>query len=283
MSKLTISLAEKLQRIFNGEQLSKSSFKGEIAEELISENIVVISGRGKQVLTLNNSVALTNYLFRKFGINDLLQYINTLKQSENLSRADLVKASSNSKTEQVRTFTGFLVNTIQPIAAKINGRDFTIDPIGGTFVFISDYEHFTIEEDVIIVGIENAENFRLIDRQKHLFDFAKCLFVSRYPQNQSKDFINWMLKIRNPYYHFGDYDFAGLNIFVNEYQKHLPDRAHLFVPKNLEHYFELHGNRELFYNQKINFDLNGQDDTVKNIYNLINKYQKGLEQEALIM
>lgn len=283
MSKLTISQAEKLNQFLSGEQLPKSSFKGEFAEELISENIIVVSGCGKQILTLNNRNALENYLFRKFGINDLQQYINTLKQSENLSRADLVKVSSNSKTEQVRTFSGFLVNTIQPIAAKISGRNFTIDPIGGTFVFISDYEHFTIDDDVIIVGIENAENFRLIDRQKHLFDFAKCLFVSRYPQNQSKDFINWLLKIRNPYYHFGDYDFAGLNIFVNEYQKHLPDRAHLFVPKNLEHYFELYGNRELFYNQKINFDINSQDDTVKNIYNLINKYQKGLEQEALIM
>ena len=283
MSKLTISQAEKIQRIFNGEQLPKSSFKGEIAEELISENIVVISGRGKQVLTLNNSVALTNYLFRKFGINDLSQYISTLQQSQNLLRADLVKASSNSKTEHVRTFTGFLVNTIQPIAAKINGRDFTIDPIGGTFVFISDYEHFTIEEDVIIVGIENAENFRHLSRQKHLFPFEKSLFVCRYPQNQSKDFINWLLKIRNQYYHFGDYDFAGLNIFVNEYQKHLPDRAHLFVPKNLEHYFELYGNRELFYNQKINFKIDIQSDAVKQVCNLINKYQKGLEQEALIM
>jgi len=283
MSKLTISLAEKIQRIFNGEQLPKSSFKGEIAEELISENIVVISGRGKQVLTLNNSVALTNYLFRKFGINDLSQYISTLQQSQNLLRADLVKASSNSKTEHVRTFSGFLVNTIQPIAAKISGRDFTISPVEGTFTFISDYQSFIIDDDVVIVGIENAENFRYLSRQKYLFESPKCLFVSRYPQNQSKDFINWMLQNRNLYYHFGDYDFAGLNIFVNEYKKHLNNRAKLFIPGDIEKYFELFGNHELFYNQKINFDINSQDDAVKNIYNLINKYQKGLEQEALIM
>ena len=281
--KLSAKLLENLISLSSGNTLSASLLNGEIYEQMRNDGILIAITHGsRKSYRVANPNICRDYLENKFNIRNLEQSLEIMQQ-ESPERAAQVAATGDSKFKKTRTFTGFLVNTIQPIAAKISGRDFTIDPIFGTFVFISDYEHFTIEDDVIIVGFENAENFRLIDRQKHLFDFAKCLFVSRYPQNQSKDFINWLLNIRNPYYHFGDYDFAGLNIFVNEYQKHLPDRAHLFVPKNLEHYFELYGNRELFYNQKINFDINSQDDTVKNIYNLINKYQKGLEQEALIM
>ena len=283
MNKLTIPQAEKLQQLLSGSQLPKSLLKGNLVDELISENIIVVNGRGKQTLTLRNSEAFSDYLFREYGISDLSQYISQLQKSDNVLRSDLVKVSSNSKTQKIRTFTGFLVNSFMPIPAKVSGKDFIISPVEGTFLFISDYESFIIDKDIVVIGVENAENFRYINRQKDLFDFTKCLFVSRYPQNQNKDFINWLLKISNPYYHFGDYDFAGLNIFVNEYQKHLGNRAKLFVPNNLEKYFELYGNRELFYNQDIKFEINNQDNAIKTVYNLINKYQKGLEQEVFIV
>ncbi len=280
MNKLTIPQAEKFQQLLSGSQLPKSLLKGNLVDELISENIIVVNGRGKQTLTLRNSEAFSDYLFREYGISDLSQYISQLQKSDNVLRSDLVKVSSNSKTQKIRTFTGFLVNSFMPIPAKVSGKDFIISPVEGTFLFISDYESFIIDKDIVV---ENAENFRYINRQKDLFSFTKCLFVSRYPQNQNKDFINWLLKISNPYYHFGDYDFAGLNIFVNEYQKHLGNRAKLFVPNNLEKYFELYGNRELFYNQDIKFEINNQDNAIKTVYNLINKYQKGLEQEVFIV
>lgn len=283
MNKLTIPQAEKFQQLLSGSQLPKSLLKGNLVDELISENLIVVNGRGKQTLTLRNSEAFSDYLFREYGISDLSQYISQLQKSDNVLRSDLVKVSSNSKTQKIRTFTGFLVNSFMPIPAKVSGKDFIISPVEGTFLFISDYESFIIDKDIVVIGVENAENFRYINRQKDLFSFTKCLFVCRYPQNQNKDFINWLLKISNPYYHFGDYDFAGLNIFVNEYQKHLGNRAKLFVPNNLEKYFELYGNRELFYNQDIKFEINNQDNAIKTVYNLINKYQKGLEQEVFIV
>ena len=281
--KVTAKLLEKLISLSSGNTLSASMLSGDFYEQMRNDGILIAITHGsRKSYRAVNPETFRDYLENKFNIRNLEQSLEILQQ-ENPDRAAQVAVTGDSKFKKTRTFTGFLVNTIQPIATKINGRDFTISPVEGTFTFVSDYQSFIIDDDVVIVGIENAENFRHLSRQKHLFPFEKSLFVCRYPQNQSKDFINWLLKIRNPYYHFGDYDFAGLNIFVNEYQKHLPDRAHLFVPKNLEHYFELYGNRELFYNQKINFDINSQDDAVKNIYNLINKYQKGLEQEALIM
>jgi hypothetical protein len=56
------------------------------------------------------------------------------------------------------------------------------------FKFIYDFEKFIIPQDITIVGIENPENFKRIKKQKYLFENIQSLFISRYPQNQSKDF-----------------------------------------------------------------------------------------------
>ena len=47
----------------------------------------------------------------------------------------------------------------------------------------------------------------------------KILFVCRYPQ--SNDLIKWLQSIPNRYLHFGDLDFAGINIYLNEFKKYL--------------------------------------------------------------
>ena len=70
---------------------------------------------------------------------------------------------------------------------------------------------FAIPEDVMVVGIENPENFRWISRQKVFFkenlsSSSPLLFVSRYPQTQHGDLIRWLKAIPNRYVHFGDLD-----------------------------------------------------------------------------
>lgn len=45
-----------------------------------------------------------------------------------------------------------------------------VNPQAGSFLFVSDWEKFTIPEDVVIIGIENMENFRMIRKQRELFE-----------------------------------------------------------------------------------------------------------------
>ena len=131
--------------------------------------------------------------------------------------------------------------------------------------------------------MENPENFRYIDKQKYLFEEIKPLFVSRYPQSQSKDMIKWLLNIPNNYLHFGDFDFAGINIYLNEYKKYLGDKATYFIPENIERLMSQYGNIELFYSQTINSTLsNSNENGLLSLIKLINKTHKGLEQEILI-
>ena len=72
---------------------------------------------------------------------------------------------------------------------------------------------FKISKDITIVGVENSRNFRHIEEQKYLFKDISPLFISRYPQNQNKDFIKWMKSVPNDYIHFGDFDISGIGIY----------------------------------------------------------------------
>jgi hypothetical protein len=280
MIKIPLHIAEKLLQLQQGETLAASSAKHAVIEELVSENVVQKTGRVQKKLSVPDKNSLNIYLQNKFGINDLQQYIEILKQ-ENISRNDLTKISGNSKLKKVRTFKGFLVNFYEPIQAKINGNKTVINPTIGTFTFVYDFETFEIPADITIVGIENPENFRHIEKQKYLFENVKPLFISSYPQNQSKDLLKWLKTVPNKYLHFGDFDFAGIGIYLNEYKKYLAEKAEFFVPENIEQMLKDYGNKDLYDNQKINFDAITENN-LNELVALIYKYKKGLEQEVFI-
>jgi hypothetical protein len=283
MPKIPVHIAEKLLQLAQGEVLPASSVRHDLMEELILEGIVVRKGRIQKRLSIVNSNALQTYLQNRYSINNLQKYIQTLNQ-ENVSRSELVIASSDSKSRKVRTFRGFLVNCYCPIQATINGKQITIDPVEGTFQFIYDFEKFILSPNITIVGIENPENFRYIEKQKYLFNDLNPLFICRYPQNQSKDLRRWLQSIANPYLHFGDFDFAGIGIYLNEYKKYLGNRASFFVPENMDEKIEKHGNKDLYAKQKINFDKDIiTEEKLLKLIKLIHKYKKGLEQEIFVV
>ena len=232
-------------------------------------------------MRVTNTVALNDYLLNKFSISDLQEYIELLKNTE-ITRAELVQVASNSKIINRRTFKGFLVNSYEPVDTILNGSSFTINPTPGTFQFIYDFEKFIPAPDVVIIGVENAENFCAIEKQRYLFPNVKALFVSRYPQGQSKDLIKWLQTIPNFYMHFGDYDFAGINIYLQEYKKHLGDKASFFIPENIEQLIEKYGNQKLYDQQQLNVS-NDIEENTQLLVSLLHKYKKGLEQEALII
>ena len=282
MIKIPLHIAEKLLLLQQGEIISASSAKHAVINEFVDENIIQRTGRVQKSLSVLNNDRLKVYLQNKFGINGLDKYIETLKRTD-FKRNDLTEVSSNSKLKKVRTFKGFLVNSYSPIQAVINGNSILINPEIGTFIFVSDFESFEIPSNITIIGIENPENFRYIEKQKYLFENIKPLFVCRYPQNQHKDLINWLQSIKNPYLHFGDLDFAGIGIYLNEYKKHLGNRATFFIPDNANELLERYGNRGLYDNQKNNFSIEEIEEIKLNqLITMIHEYKRGLEQEVFI-
>ncbi len=278
-----IHIAEKILSLTQGNSIPSSSAKHSLIDDLILEGIIERKGRINKSLLLSNHDALITYLRNKCSINNLQQYIQIVKQ-ENISRSELISVSSDSKLKAVRTFKGFLINCYNPIEAELNGSQITISPVDGTFQFIYDFEKFKLSKEVTIVGIENPENFRYIDKQKYLFTDIKPLFVSRYPQNQSKDLIKWLQNISNNYLHFGDFDFAGIGIYLNEFEKHLGEKAKFYIPPDIDELISKFGNRKRFDEQKEIFDIKKiREQDISQLYSVIHKYKKGLDQEILII
>ena len=279
---LTLKIAKIIVQLINGETIADSTAKSKLIDDLVRENIIFRKGKHKKTLQLLNENNLRIYLENQLQINDLESYI-LLLENKNSSRAESVKITSDSKKSKERAFKGFLVNCYNPIIAELNNQKLTIHPAWGSFLFIYDYETFKIPENITIIGVENAKNFSQIQDQKHLFKDLNPLFVSRYPQNQNKDLIKWLQSIPNNYLHFGDFDIAGIGIYLNEYKKHLSQKATFFVPENIEITLRKNGNRERFNNQKLNFKFEAiQEVKILELLEIINVEKKGLDQEYYI-
>jgi len=279
--KLNLKTSKILIRLSEGEKIAYSQIKNQIINELIDENILIISGKHHKKVWLNNKEQLKIHLLNQYNIKDLKSYTEAIKDKET-SRAEFTRLTGDSKLSKQRSFKGFLVNTYKPVKTLLNGSELIIHPLEGSFMFIYDFENFVIPENISIVGIENPLNFRYIHRQSYLFETIEPLFVSRYPQTQSKDFIRWMKQIPNKYLHFGDFDYAGINIYLSEYKKHLGKRARFLVPNNIEEDIKK-GSKERYNKQKIRFSKNEiQEPDLSFLIKLIEKEQKGLDQEYYI-
>jgi len=283
--KLPLTVARLLQKLLNGVKLSGTCLKQPIIQQLADEGIIqkIRTGKSRYQLYLINNQLIEQYLNNHFGIKNLHEYIDELEH-ETLTRASLVNIGSSSKLKKIRSFKGFLVNSFEPIKANLNNQPFVIEPLEGSFTFIYDYKNFKIDEQVTVIGIENAENFRFVQQQAYLFEGLQVLFIARYPQTQHKDVIKWLQKIPNQYLHFGDIDFEGINIYLREYKKYLKEKARFFIPPSIEKVLQLKGNRTLYNNQLTHQPNIEQLEelALQQLIALLHQYKACLEQEAFI-
>lgn len=277
--KLPLTLAEKLLLLSRGERISSSSMRHSITTDLISEGIIHRPGKVNSILHVTDQAQLMLYLFNRFSISNLEKYIETYKMEE-ATRAELVAVAADSKIKRKRTFKGFLLNSYKPVSSVLNGKPFIVHPVEGSFQFVYDFEHFIPAKEVVIVGIENSENFRFIKKQAYLFKNEQILFVSRYPQNKSGDLIKWLRSIPNYYIHFGDFDFSGIGIYLHEFKKHLGEKASFFIPENIGPLIQKFGNKDSYDLQKKNFKINEiAEEKLVELIKLIDQHKRGLEQE----
>lgn len=282
--KITSSLIDKLIRLRSGESLPSSALRGDWVEDLLREGVLISRSHGSRSCikasypqTLEQSLI---HIDERFGDLDSMKGVI----DNDVSRSEQAVATGNSKLVTVRSCPGFPVNSYDSIPCSLNGRGIVIKPEEGTFVFISDWQSFEIPEDVLVVNIENMENFRMIRQQRTLFTAMfpnkRLLFVSRYPQ--SSDLRTWLERIPNLYVHFGDFDLAGIHIFLSEFHKYLGERASFLIPHDIEERLQ-HGSMER-YNAQYNKFKNISSDvpSLQLLINMINKYHRCYDQEGYI-
>jgi hypothetical protein len=73
-----------------------------------------------------------------------------------------------------------------------------------------------------------------------------------------------------------------IGIYLNEFKKHLADRATFFVPENIDKQISNNGNKKRYDEQKINFEVKSiRGEKLLELINTIHKYRKGLDREIL--
>ena len=268
-----------LQRLMSGDSVAASSLRNDLAEELLDEGLLTVKTHGsRRAYAAIDTVALGKFVESHYGGLRIVD-------KERLTRAEIASETGNSKLVVVRSCPGFPVNTYEPISCMLNGREFMVHPQEGSFLFVADWQSFFIPEDVVVVGIENMENFRMIRQQRNLFEqcigTVRLLFVSRYPQ--STDLRSWLQIIPNRYVHFGDFDLAGIHIFLTEFHAHLGARSSFIIPQDIEERLAK-GSLERYNDQYARYNRISSDITeVQSLIDLINKYHRCYDQEGYIL
>lgn len=284
------SLIQAFAALRQGETLPFSRFPAEWSDEMLSEGGVSSIVRGSRKSLKVVSRAAFDVFLRSKGLQpDKLEETAAVLSGAD-SRAQQVQLLGDSKAVAVRSCPGFPVNVIAPMSVRLGERKLLLCPCPGSFLYISDFWSFRIPSNAIVVGVENMENFRLPERQATVWEEIRdqfggdgvppLLLVSRYPQ--SKDLGSWLQDIPNPYVHFGDFDLAGVHIFLNEFYARLGERASFFVPDDIEERLAA-GSRERYDTQFPRFGkMEVPDSSVLPLVQLIHRYQKGYDQEGYI-
>lgn len=280
--RLSASIARKILRMLEGETLPSSTLPSWIAQELLEEGLLSVLSRGsRKSYRLIDAEACMRYIGNRYtGGATLSRWIELAEGNEELDRGVLVRETGYSKAISLRTFRGFLVNCYEPLEATIGENAFTLSPLEETALFIQSPETFHIEENVLVIGVENGDNFRQIRKRRYLFEKQKVLFVSRYPQ--STDLREWLINIPNPYLHFGDFDLAGIHIYLTEFYRFLGNRASFFVPEDLEARLKK-GNSTLYHKQYAYYkEMEIADPRLEPLVQMIHRYRRVYEQEGYL-
>ena len=281
---------EALCALSRGEWVSARRIPAELLRELKDKQLLTARQHGSRIA------------YRAMDPQEIGRLYSLVDPSTLSTRAQLVEAFGDSKIRAIRSCPGFPVNVYRPLSVELGPADqsgkrprILLGPVEGAFTFISDWQNFRIPADVLVVGVENMENFRKVSRQKHLFEgyATPILFVSRYPQ--SGDLVAWLKSIPNRYLHFGDFDLAGISIFLTEFRIPIdgtPDsggRTEFFIPDGIEELLEK-GSPERYQDQVERFQtllerllsLAPHDSRLHRLVSLIHTHRRGYDQEGLL-
>ena len=283
MMKVSKTLVTTLQRLMNGESVDASILRKDFANTLMSEGLLTVQTHGsRRVFRTIDALALKNFLQSRY---EELRTIGDEIPDRYVNRSKQAAETGNSKLVKVRSCPGFPVNSYEPITCLICGDEFVINPPEGSFVFIDDWQSFIIPKDTIVVGIENMENFRKVRQQRYLFEkeigSSQILFVSRYPQ--STDLHDWLQSIPNRYIHFGDFDLAGIHIFLTEFYKSLGNRSSFLIPSDIEQ--RISNGSQIRYNDQYAkyHTLHCDISYLQSLIDIINKCHRCYDQEGYVL
>ena len=280
---IPLSFARCLLTLSKGEALNASEIKAKSLLKSFADDGIIqklpVAGR-RVTYACSNTKTLQVYLEVQHGILSLENYIANFESSESDGERSL-SASKSTKTFRSQSLQGFFIKAFNS-SLKIGNQLVSPTP-DGIELFVWRPELLQISPSALIVGVENPECFLKFDRLIKLFPQTEIVLVMRYLSQSTN---RWLQTTSNKYLHFGDFDPAGLSIYIREFRDLLPaDRCSFFIPPDIEKLISEYG-IETLYDQQVHL-LNSVDihqyPEIEQLARLLKKYRKGLEQERLLI
>ena len=263
--------------------ITEGKFKNKsIVEHLKLNGSVAPSRRGTiKYINLekeqNIFLFLKNHDYNMSSLEEIESYIKNILD-KNASRDAIQQYRNDTKAISSKSQHGLYVSSLQVLDIKLNDKIVSILPNDGLGYFLFHTENIELFDDTVIVGVENYQVVWFAKRYAELFSNPNVLFVVITPY-----MLEWISTLKNEYIHFGDYDFAGINIYLNKIVPRLSkSRKHsMLIPNNIEKLIENYGNSELYEKQKRYKNLQTDDTEITRLVEIITQYKKCFEQERL--
>lgn len=272
--------AKKLVKLVEEKSLNGSEFKHQgLLQELEEFGVVQVRVKGQRSkIHLLSKEKLDILLYQRYNISDLDTYINVIDNKQR-TRAEITHASGDSKDLKTEVQSGLYIASYEPIDIKINGQKTVLFTMDMSSFFVHKNASLGFGEDILIVGVENFENVTYIQKQKKLFDDGRQkMFVWR--NEYARSFFS---ECKNDYLHFGDFDLAGVNIYLKEIIPRLPhDRCKFFIPRNMEKLLKSGNSEDYFKHVKRYPNLKSDKKYLQEFIDLLHKEKRSLHQEFLI-
>ena len=263
--------------------ISEKKFKNSlIVSELKSNGSVVSNTKGSRkyialIKEKNIFLLLQNHNYNIESSVDIDSYVEDMF-GKNISRDVIQKHTNDSKSKTSKSMHGLYVSSLKKLDVKLNDDAVRILANDGLGYFFFHTEKLELFEDTVVVGVENYQVVWFAKRYTEFFSQPNLLFVVTTPY-----MLEWISTLENEYIHFGDYDFAGINIYLNKIVPRLKmsKKYSMFIPENIEYLIVKYGNSELYENQKRYKNLRTDDLEITCLLEIITRYKKGFEQEGL--
>jgi hypothetical protein len=238
-------------------ELSYSKIPKPLLDELSNEDLITIISLSPS----KKKVKIKETFLKKYHNIELIDEAD--------SRSELITAQSHSKSKRFNPQEGLYLNgSCQLDCIQL--------PIAKESAFFT--KNFPkVHKDTHIIGVENFDNLIYFEHLQNLIGKKDILVV--YRNKMMHSFFN---KLSNQITYFGDFDLAGVHIFIHEVLAK-NNNISLFIPPNIEVLLKNHGNTILYAQQLQQYkNLKSDNSKIQQLLNYINYYQKGLEQEFFI-
>lgn len=272
-----------LQTLLNEEIITSGKFQNKkIIEQLLLNGAIKKERHTpkREIISLlkaeNLFLFLNNNNYNIYDTEEIGQYIKEIV--DNKASRDLVqKWQDNTKATTSQSQKGLYLSAPQAIKIKVDDKPLEIVPREGLGYFLFHTQKIELSTETIIVGVENYQVIWFAQRYAHFFK-TNVLFVFINPY-----MLEWIESLENEYIHFGDYDLAGINIYLNRVLPRLKKayKHSLFIPNNIEDLIKNRGSIELYEQQTLYKNLSINDTQAQELKNIICKYKKSLEQEGI--